>query len=299
MTSFKLLTYAGETGPVAGVLVGDRVLDASSLLGGGAVRDSRSTLGILADWDRALPLLRAAAAAPPAGGQPLSDVHLLAPILYPGAYFCIAANYYKHSREMNPDKLVTREGREPYFFLKPPRHTTVGPGDAIRIPEVTQKFDWEVELAVVIGREARNLSVDEAFSCIAGYTIVNDLSARDLSKRTDWIFFSDWFGQKVFDAGMPMGPWITPAENFPDPQNVPLRLWVNDEIQQDSTTADMIFTIAEQIEYVTRRITLYPGDVIATGTPAGAGGPRGLFLKSGDAIRMEIPGIGSMTNSIL
>jgi 2,4-didehydro-3-deoxy-L-rhamnonate hydrolase len=199
---------------------------------------------------------------------------------------------------MDPRRNVTREGKQPYFFLKPSLHTTVGPDEPIRIPRVTQKLDWEVELAVVVGRAAANLTVENAFSCIAGYTIVNDLSCRDLAKRDDWQFVSDWFGQKVFDTSMPMGPWITPAQDIADPQNLALKLWLNDELQQNANTGGMIFNIAEQIEYVSRRLTLRPGDVIATGTPGGVGAPRGLFLKSGDVIRVEIEGIGSMHNPV-
>jgi 2-keto-4-pentenoate hydratase/2-oxohepta-3-ene-1,7-dioic acid hydratase in catechol pathway len=229
---------------------------------------------------------------------PLDQVKLAPPILYPGAYFCAAANYYQHSKEMNPARNVTREGKQPYFFLKPSLHTTIGPDESIRIPKVTQKLDWEIELAVVIGRAAANLTVENALSCVAGYTIVNDLSCRDLSKRDDWQFVSDWFGQKVFDTAMPMGPWITPAEEIADPMNLDLKLWLNGELQQNANTSGMIFNIAEQIEYVSRRLTLRPGDIVATGTPAGVGAPRGLFLKSGDVIRAEIQGIGSMQNPV-
>lgn len=301
MSGFKLLTFLQEERPVAGVLVRDRIYPAEALLGGTSVRDKTTTLGILNEWDLALPALTAAASAPETleGGIPANAAQLSAPIPNPGAYFCVAANYYKHSAEITPDRKATREQREPYFFLKPGRHTTRGPGEAVQVPTVTQKLDWELELAVVIGREARNLTVENAMSCVAGYTIVNDLSARDLARRDDWVFVSDWFGQKVFDGSMPMGPWIVPASDITDLGDVPLKLWLNDEIQQDSTTADMIFSIPEQIEYITRRVTLYPGDVIATGSPAGVGAPRGLFLKPGDRLRCEIAGIGSMETPII
>lgn len=298
--SFRLLTYDDNGTPRAGVLLNDVVYDAAQALASTGLRDATSTLGILAEWDKALPALESLSAQAPkaAAGQPLAGVRLLAPILYPGAFFCAAANYYKHSKEMNPARNVTREGKQPYFFLKPAMHTTIGPGDPIKVPIVTQKLDWEIELAVVIGRPAHRLTVENALECVAGYTIVNDLSARDLAKRDDWQFVSDWFGQKVFDAAMPMGPWITPASEIPDPQNVTMKLWVNGELQQNSKTDDMLFNVAEQLEYLTRRITLRPGDIVATGTPGGVGAPRGIFLKPGDVVRMEIDAIGAMENTV-
>lgn len=297
--TFRLLTYDDNGTPRAGVLLGDAIYDASSLLAKAGISDTTTTLGILREWDKALPLLEALRADTiDAPSRPRQSVRLHAPILYPGAFFCAAANYYKHSKEMNPARNVTREGKQPYFFLKPPIHTTIGPGDPILIPPVTQKLDWEIELAVVIGREAHGLTVENALDCVAGYTIVNDLSARDLAKRDDWQFVSDWFGQKVFDASMPMGPWIAPVSAIPDPQDVMMRLWVNDELQQSSKTDDMLFSIAEQLEYVSRRVTLRPGDVVATGTPGGVGAPRGIFLKPGDIVRVEIEGVGAMENPV-
>lgn len=298
--TFRLLTFEHNGAPQAGILIGDTVYAAAPILRRAGLEGCSSTLAILNEWDKALPVLDSLREnAVDAPGQPLGDVRLLAPILYPGAFFCAAANYYRHSREMNPSRIVTREGKQPYFFLKPPIHTTIGPGDPIVVPTVTQKLDWEIELAVVIGRTAHQLTVNNALDFVAGYTIVNDLSARDLSKRDDWQFVSDWFGQKVFDAAMPMGPWIVPASDIPDPQNVQMKLWVNSELQQNSSTDDMLFNVAEQLEYVSRRITLRPGDIVATGTPAGVGAARGIFLKPGDIVRVEIEGIGAMENPVV
>ncbi len=160
-------------------------------------------------------------------------------------------------------------------------------------------MDWELELGAVIGKPAKNLSTEEALSCVAGYTILNDVSARDLARRTDWPFVTDWFGQKTFDDAMPMGPWIVPARQIGDPQDLTLKTWINGTLMQDSNTSDMIFSLAEQIEYLTRRVTLYPGDVVATGTPAGVGSTRGQFLRPGDVIQMEIGKIGSFTTPVI
>ncbi len=300
MAGFKLLTYLSSTTPRAGVLIGDTVFDAEELLAGHDLVDTSTTLGLLRQWSNCLPVLNELSETRPSlAGMAVSSIKLAAPILYPGAIFCVASNYYDHSREMNPEKEPTKEGKQPYFFLKPPAHTTIGPGAPIRLPTVSKQVDWEIELGVVIGREASALTVSNAMSCVAGYTIINDLSLRDLGRRKDWPFVSDWLGQKVFEGSAPMGPWIVPADEITDLQNVPLKLWVNDSLMQNATTANMVFSVAEQIEYLSRRLTLRPGDVIATGTPAGVGKPRGIFLKSGDRVRMEIGGIGTMNHSVL
>jgi 2-keto-4-pentenoate hydratase/2-oxohepta-3-ene-1,7-dioic acid hydratase in catechol pathway len=300
MARFKLLTYSAGGTPRAGIAVGETVYDAAELLAGSGLQDPGTTLGLLRQWSKALPLLeRASAGALPASGKPLSGVELRAPILYPGSIFCIASNYYDHAREMNPEREPTREGKQPYFFLKPPVHTVIGPNEPIRVPGVSSQLDWEIELGAVIGEDVENLTLDNAMKCVAGYTIVNDLSLRDLGRRKDWAFVSDWFGQKVFEGAAPMGPWIVPASEIPDLSDVALKLWVNDELMQNSSTKNMIFNLPEQIEYLSRRMTLRPGDVIATGTPAGVGRPRGIYLKPGDRIRMEIAGIGSTENPVV
>ncbi len=161
--------------------------------------------------------------------------------------------------------------------------------------------DWEAELTAVIGRPARNVSIERALDHVAGYTIANDLSARDLTKRphvSDTSPFKfDWLGQKNFDGGCPLGPWIVPAEDIPDPQNVALKLWVNDVIKQDSHTSKMIFTLAEQIAHLSTMITLQPGDLILTGTAAGVGLARKEFLKPGDVVKIWIENIGTLTNT--
>ena len=300
MAGFKLLTYFSPTTPRAGVLIGETVFDAEELLAGHGFVDTTTTLGLLRQWSNCLPVLnKLSETHPPLVGTAISSIKLAAPILYPGAIFCVASNYYDHSREMNPEKEPAKEGKEPYFFLKAPAHTTIGPGSPIRLPTVSKQVDWEIELGVVIGREASAMTVDNAMSCVAGYTIMNDLSLRDLGRRKDWPFVSDWLGQKVFEGSAPMGPWIVPADEIKDLHSVPLKLWVNDSLMQNATTENMVFSVAEQIEYLSRRLTLRPGDVIATGTPAGVGKPRGIFLKSGDHVRMEIGGIGSMEHPVI
>jgi 2-keto-4-pentenoate hydratase/2-oxohepta-3-ene-1,7-dioic acid hydratase in catechol pathway len=299
MSEFKLLTYSADGKMRAAILVGDKVIDTAQALEGTGIADAGSVLGVLKQWDKALPALERAADKP-AGGRALAGLRLEAPIQVPGAYFCAAANYYDHFKEMNPDREFKKEGKEPYFFLKSGLHSTFGPHDPIQLPSSSKQIDWEIELGAVIGRPTRNATLKTAMDAIAGYTICNDVSARDLGRRADWPqFASDWFGQKVFDKSMGLGPWILPAKFVQDPYKLPMKLWVNDQLMQNSVAGQMVFNIAEQIEYISRRLTLQPGDVIATGTPAGVGRPRGIFLKAGDTVKLEIGSIGSMENKVV
>jgi 2-keto-4-pentenoate hydratase/2-oxohepta-3-ene-1,7-dioic acid hydratase in catechol pathway len=299
MSDFRLVTYSADGKMRAGILVGDNVIDAAEALAGAGLAEPGTMLGLLRQWDKALPALEAAAAKGGAGRK-LASVRLEAPIQYPGAYFCAAANYYDHFKEMNPDKEFKKEGKDCYFFLKSGVHSTIGPQDPIRLPSSSKQIDWEIELGAVIGRPTRHATLKNAMDAVAGYTICNDLSARDLGRRADWPqFASDWFGQKEFDGGMGLGPCILPAKFVSDPYKLPLKLSVNGQMMQDSVAGQMVFNIAEQIEYISRRLTLQPGDVIATGTPAGVGRPRGIFLKPGDTVRLEIGGIGAMEAKVI
>jgi 2-keto-4-pentenoate hydratase/2-oxohepta-3-ene-1,7-dioic acid hydratase in catechol pathway len=163
--------------------------------------------------------------------------------------------------------------------------------------------DWEVELAAVIGKTAKDVPVEKALDCVAGYTIANDLSARDVMKReknpATSPFHYDWLSQKCFDGSCPLGPWIVPSSDLAYPQNLALKLWVNDTLMQDSLTSKMIFSTAEQIAMLSSRVTLYPGDLVLTGTPAGVGTPRRLFLKPGDTVKLWIEGIGELSHSMV
>jgi 2-keto-4-pentenoate hydratase/2-oxohepta-3-ene-1,7-dioic acid hydratase in catechol pathway len=172
----------------------------------------------------------------------------------------------------------------------------------VKVSGVSDEVDWEVELAAVIGRKAKDVAQDKALSYVAGYTAANDLSARDRGRRANIsdtsVFKADWIKHKSFDGSCPLGPWIVPASDIGDPQNLGLKLWVNEVIKQDSNTSDMIFNIAEQIERLSNAMTLYPGDLILTGTPAGVGTARGEFLKPGDEVKIWIEKIGTLTTKI-
>ncbi|WP_158850158.1 fumarylacetoacetate hydrolase family protein [Saccharothrix deserti] len=190
--------------------------------------------------------------------------------------------------------------KDPWFFLKTGAHSVVGDQAGVHPPAKSRELDWEAELAVVIGRHARDVTADRAAEFIAGYTIVNDLSARDLMPRSDRppVMTYDWMGQKCFDGAAPMGPWITPADYVEDCHDLTAKLWVNDVLKQDSSTDQLIHDVYEQIEWLSHQLTLLPGDVIATGTPAGVGMPRGDYLTKGDVVRIEIEACGELTNVI-
>ena len=212
------------------------------------------------------------------------------PIDRPGKIICVGLNYRDHAEEQG-----TALPEAPLLFAKW-QNTLVGPGDPIVIPPVVTKCDYEAELGVVIGAQVRDVSAENALEAVAGYVCVNDVSARDLQ-------FADgqWTRGKSPDTFCPVGPALVSRDDIPDPQTLPIRAILNGETVQESTTANMIFGVADVIAYVTRTITLEPGDLIATGTPAGVGAFRDppLFMKPGDEITIEIDGIGSLTNPVV
>jgi len=222
---------------------------------------------------------------------------LLAPLLYPGKILCAGANYYDHMAEMGFPG-VKKETQRLFFFLKAPHNAVVGPGPTVIMPRGTQKYDWEIELAAVIGKTARHVTPQQALEHVAGYTVGIDMSARDFNQAPDQFYKFDWVAGKATDTGCPLGPWIVPASAIPDPQNVALKLSVNGDVKQDSNTDKMIYSVAEQIARASEIMTLDPGDVILTGTPAGVGVPKGTFLKVGDRIDAEIAGIGTLSVTI-
>jgi len=304
VAQYRLLTYRDGNKPVAGVLVGDRVYPASALLRGAGV-DASSVKALLATWTKAHRALAKAAGNVKSGnGKPLRRVKLLAPVLYPDGLFCAGANYWDHKEEMarteGQGQPIDRTQRpaEPWFFLKTSAHSIIGTDAPARLPSVSQQVDWEAELGVVIGKGGRDIPVERALDAVAGYTIVNDLSARDLMLRKDFggPMTYDWIGQKCFTDAAPIGPWITPTAFLGDPSDLSIKLWVNGAIKQNSNTNQLIHNVPEQIAYLSRHVTLMPGDIIATGTPAGVGKPRGEFLKKGDVVKIEIEGCGTLTN---
>jgi 2-keto-4-pentenoate hydratase/2-oxohepta-3-ene-1,7-dioic acid hydratase in catechol pathway len=209
---------------------------------------------------------------------------------------CAGANYYDHMAEMGfPD--VKKETQRLFFFFKT-RNSIVGPGATVVMPRGTQKFDWEIELAAVIGKKARYVTPANALDHVAGYTVAIDFSARDFNQAPDQFYKFDWVAGKAIDTGCPMGPWIVPADRIADPQDLALTLSVNGVVKQDSNTRQMIYSVAEQIARASEIMTLDPGDVLLTGTPAGVGAPKGTFLAAGDRVAATIQGIGTLAVEI-
>jgi 2-keto-4-pentenoate hydratase/2-oxohepta-3-ene-1,7-dioic acid hydratase in catechol pathway len=222
---------------------------------------------------------------------PLNQVTLLAPIAFPPKIVCLGLNYRDHAAEQNatiPD--------EPVIFIKP--HTTIiGPNESIVKPSFVKQLDYEAELAVVMGRKAKNVPVSEAESYIFGYTILNDVSARDIQFKD-----KQWTRGKGFDTFAPTGPCITTINQLQDTSDLSIRTWVNNELRQNSTTKNMVFNVYEIIHHLSRVMTLEPCDIIATGTPAGvsfAMKPQPKFLQAGDIVRIQIGKIGVLENTVV
>jgi 2-keto-4-pentenoate hydratase/2-oxohepta-3-ene-1,7-dioic acid hydratase in catechol pathway len=301
MMAYKLASYRSEHGPRAGAVVGATLYDVATLTSDPAYR---TVMDVLDDWDKAHEMIADAAARPACAGWPVGSMELLAPVSRPGAIYCIGSNYKDHAEEMriasgrSPQPDARTLGMAPFFFIKS-SHAIAGPGSTVGLSEYSARPDWEIELVVVIGRTGRDLAAHDALDIVAGYTVGNDLSARDLSVRTQIpagsLFRADWLRHKSFDNSAPMGPWITPAAYLRDPSDLRMRLWVNGALKQDSTSAQMIYSAAEQIAHISAGITLYPGDLIMTGTPAGVGAGRGEYLRPGDTVRMDIAEIGEMS----
>lgn len=307
MAGYKLATYKSADGPRAGLVVDDKVYDVAKLTGKAAYA---TVIGILNDWSKAQAALKTAAAKAgksKAKSMPVAKTKLLAPVQYPSAIFCAGANYQDHAAEMarahgkEPPADPHTLGLESWHFIKASRSIS-GPGDTVKISTYSKRMDWEVELAAVIGKTAKNVPLAKALSYVAGYTIANDLSARDRGQRphipADSPFKADWVAHKSFDGSCPLGPWIVPASDIKDPQNLGIKLWVNGVLKQDSHTSQMIFNLAEQIAHLSSRLTLHPGDLILTGTPAGVGAGRGEFLKAGDTVKLWIEKIGEISSKM-
>jgi 2-keto-4-pentenoate hydratase/2-oxohepta-3-ene-1,7-dioic acid hydratase in catechol pathway len=258
----KLATFQvpGRDQPLAGEVDGDRVT-------------------ALADGVGVVDVLSGAAARPGSDSWALAEVELLAPVPAPGTIYAIGLNYAKHIAETGGQKPET-----PIVFVKV-RGSVAPPGGPIRCPEVVRRLDYEGELTIVIG-------VDGA---IGGFCIANDVTARDLQGREP-----QWTRAKGADTFCPFGPWVTMADEVPDPHNLGLRTWVNGELRQDSSTSDLIFGCQELVDFIAQTCTLVPGDLILTGTPSGVG--MGLeppqFLSSGDVVRIEIERLGAIEHAV-
>jgi 2-keto-4-pentenoate hydratase/2-oxohepta-3-ene-1,7-dioic acid hydratase in catechol pathway len=276
----RLVSYRSERGDRAGVLVDEGVVDAWDALGGSHAYGLQQLLA-----DERVDDLRDAIA----GADPVSDPVLLPPLPNPEKIVCIGLNYRSHAAEAGLEP-----PESPAIFGKY-RNALVADGATVPLPAASEKVDFEAEVAFVVGRRAKEVSEDDALAHIAGYTLLNDLSARDLQFATP-----QWMGGKVFDGSAPCGPaLVTPDEAGPHDE-IGISLTLNGEEMQSATTADLIFPIPAVLAYLSRLITLEPGDIVSTGTPAGVGSVRKprVWLQPGDEITIESPTLGALRTRI-
>ncbi|MCH2660918.1 fumarylacetoacetate hydrolase family protein [bacterium] len=309
----KLVTYSAGGEQRVGAIIGDdnnQVVDLAAADRALARREKRKTHAFFSDM---LTLLeagskgisatkKAAAAASGASVKPLSKVRLKAPVPNPRKVLCLAGNYQDHIEE-GGGKMEKQDKETPRVFMKPPSTTVIGQNDKILIPPVARSIDWEGELAVVIGRKAKGVKPKDALKYVAGYTIMNDVSERDLKikKRTDsrprdeWF---DWLNGKWLDTFGPQGPWIVTRDEIPDPQKLDISTFINGERKQHNNTGQMLYPVHKIIEYISAIVTLEPGDLISTGTISGVGSTTGTFMKPGDKVQIEISSIGVLKNTV-
>jgi 2-keto-4-pentenoate hydratase/2-oxohepta-3-ene-1,7-dioic acid hydratase in catechol pathway len=275
-------------------------------MGAGALHENRivelplaasDVLGLIERWPEVEPVLRAF---DPANAREIPGARIQLALRFPRKVICAGANYHSHVSEMGIER---RDGARPYFFLKPPTTALIGPGEAISIPpDPAARVDWEAELAVVIGRGGKHIPESKALSHIAGYSALNDISLRGPHHVPNPIaepFAWDWLASKGADRSAPFGPGIRPAFLVQNPQRLDLRLWVNGDLKQEASTADMIDGVASLVAAASELVTLEAGDVIATGTPHGVGLPRGEFLRPGDLVELEIADFGRLSNPVI
>jgi len=297
----KLVRFSTNNGqqPRLGAIQGDRIADlqaslASTLTRRGVVRAGEIAAALVPASTRAF--LEGGAAAEEAIASikewvtvPAASARLHAPINDPGKFICIGLNYRDHAEEANQPI-----PKEPPIFAKW-SNAIIDPGEPILKPRGSNQLDWEVELGVVIGRTARFVPRDKALDCVAGYTIINDVSARDFQ-----FIGSQWMAGKIPESFAPVGPYIADRSEIPDPHVLELRLWVNGKQMQSGNTKTFIFDVRYIVSYLSNLMTLSPGDLIATGTPPGVGFARKppVFLQPGDTCRLEITGLGQIENPV-
>jgi 2,4-didehydro-3-deoxy-L-rhamnonate hydrolase len=315
---FSLGTFSQAGGqPFPGLVLNEKVVPLSTVP---HLTDAASILSLLENWEGNFATLQATVAAlDGATAIPLTQLKVHPPVNLPRQVFCSGANYKKHVIDLIVDEgggpatenMTTEERRAwavkmmderaatgyPYMFSKPISVVT-GAYDNIVLPPHAKAPDWELELAVIIGRKARRVARADALSYVAGYAIVNDITNRDHVFRRDAVkaMGSDWVAAKGSPTYLPFGPYLVPAAFVPDPQSLQLTLKLNGEIKQDESTADMIFDIARQIEYLSSLVELWPGDVLCTGSPAGNGTHYNRFLQEGDVVETTITGLGMQRN---
>jgi len=298
----KLVTYSKKGSVSCGLLTDEGLIDIVSAWDGS--NPPRSVKEIL---ERGPACLDKLAGLEQSAGEiiPLDSVKLLAPIPRPGKILALAGNYVEHIKEAGLKLGLSDSPRlttVPRPFIMPAT-AVANPGDEIPWPAYSETIDYEIELAVVIGRKAKAIATENALEIIAGYTIVNDVSARTVTfkkNRADrpWDEFYDWLNGKWADGFCPMGPYLLTADEIEDVQDLEMKLTVNGEVRQNASSSQMIHTVAQIVSFLSHLMTLEPGDIIATGTPSGVGFATGNYLKAGDQIEATIENLGTLTNTL-
>lgn len=291
MTKFSLANVATDDGDRATIVIAARHyrLDrlCTDLPRGGLIE-------LLRTWDASAAKLQSLAKSLELAGASsdalIERPQVLAPVRFPDKLICVGATYSDHLQQFG---LPAERWVPMPFFLRPPRTSIVGPGRTVHIPLMTRQFDWEIELAVVIGRRLKTANETQARAAIAGYSIGIDFTCRDLLNRNSPAGV-DLVRAKAQDSMAPLGPVMVPAALVEDPHALALRLWVNDELRQNGITSSMLYSVYEQVAIVSEFITLEPGDVVFTGSPAGSAMTEDQFLKGGDRVRAQIEGIGTL-----
>lgn len=298
----KLVTYSRNESLCCAILTDEGLIDIASVWPG--PNPPRSVREILAKGPDCLSRL-----AKPAKSAdiitPVESVHLLAPIPRPGKVIALAGNYSEHIKEAGLALGLSDSPRNttvPRPFIMPAT-VIIGPDDEIPWPSYSKQIDYEIELAVVIGRKAKCVSPENALEYVAGYTIANDVSARSVTFKKaraerPWDEFYDWLNGKWADGFCPMGPYLLTADEIKDVQNLNMQLTVNEEVRQQANTSQMIYPVADIVSFLSHIMTLEPGDIIATGTPSGVAMATGRFLQPGDRIECTIEKLGTLTNTL-
>lgn len=295
MANFALATLSHDGAAVPAIEVDGYFYDLRVLVPDLLHNDyGNGLMALFKDWSASEKVLSQISTEAPSAAALIPNVQseqFMTPLQYPRKLILGGANYYEHMWKEAGKPDFRKENGMPVFFLKPPTTTLVGCGETVIYPAQSDKFDWEIELAVVIGRRIHNVNEHEALEAVAGYAVGIDLSARDwqMNERHPWKF--DLLTGKAFDTSCPLGPRVVPA-SFVDPSDLSLRLTVNGVTKQNARTSDMIWNVGEQISLLSTHMTLEPGDILLTGTPAGVGLFRNEYLKVGDEIRAEIEGLG-------
>ncbi len=319
VTYVPLGRWSAAAEPVMGFLVGDALVRPDDLFRLAGVRPRldepvRAVVAALSSHaylDAAREALQWLAGADESALAQVSlgrdEAKLLAPVPRPNKVFALAGNYMEHIQESTQKNLQSTvsaaDQATPRVFMKPPSVTVCGDGDPILLGSSSRSPDYEAEMALIIGRAGRFLDPDQAEKHVAAVTCFNDVSERELRiwerpETREWDKFFDWLNGKWFDNGAPMGPCAVPVEDLGDIHDLSIRLWLNGELKQDASTAQMIFRAGKIVSYISQICTLEPGDIIATGTPSGVGHAQGIRLKDGDVVAIELEGVGRLTNPV-